>query len=450
MQILTSIFNYILNNLSPNIFIPILMLILGLIVGMKFTRAFSSAIMFGVALSGMSLVIGYMTNAIGPAAQEMTKYLGKDFSIVDGGWVTLASITWSWRYAFLLFPVQIAVNFIMFALKKTQTINVDLWNVWGKIFQTIIIKAITGSMLLGIIIAIFRMGLELIMGDALQPRIQEKTDVPGVTAPHSLMLFGAVLYPIQMLLRRIPLLSKYSFDAQWLKNRIGILAENHILGFIMGLLFGLLARYSVAESLGLASISAAALTLLPRVTRIFMQALSPISEASSDFMKTKLKKDREVYIGLDTPFLMGSPEIWVSAIITVPFTLIWAIALPHNNMLPFAGIVNLALAQSAFYVCNGNLIQMLILMIGIGSPVFLLCGTAVAPMISELAIQNGIIEAGTLVSASAMDAPVFVYAFSFIWEVFRGGSILPIIAAIYWIFGYVLMVKDLKKIYSKA
>lgn len=449
MDILAGIFDYILNDLGSTVFLPIIMFLLGLVVRMKIKDSLSAAIMFGVALAGMSLVINYMTNAIGPAAQALAATVGRDFSVVDGGWVTLASITWSWRYAFVLFPVQILVNALLFVFKKTNTINVDLWNVWGKIFQTIIIQYITGSMLLGLVIAVIRIICELLLGDALQPRIEEKTGVPGVTAPHSLFLFGSVLYPFEVLLRKIPALSKNSFDAGWLKKKIGIFAENHIIGSLLGLLFGLLARYSLSETLALAIISAAAMTLLPMVTKLFMQALSPISDACSSFMRAKLKDDRDIYVGLDTPFLLGNSEIWVAALLNVPIMLLWAIILPQNQILPFAGIVNLALAQAAFYVCNGNLFRMLILMFGIGSPVFLLCGTAVAPMISELAVQNGIIEAGTLVSASAIDAPVFVYAFSFIFELFEG-NIIPLIIGGYWIFGYVMMILDLRKSNQKA
>lgn len=447
MEILSNVFDYILNDLGSIVFLPILMLFLGLLVGMRVSKSLSSAVTFGVALAGMSLIVEYMTGAIGPAAEQMTKFLGTDFSIIDGGWITLASITWSWPYAFILFPIQLIINAIMFITKKTNTINVDLWNVWGKIFQTIVIAAITGSILLGLAVAVIRIIAELIMGDALQARIQEKTGIPGVTAPHSLFLFGSVLYPLEILLRKVRLFSKHTFDAQWLKNKIGIFSENHIMGFIMGFIFGLLARYNIADTLTLAFISATAMTLLPMVTRIFMQALSPISDACSTFMRKRLKDDkRELNVGLDTPFLLGNSEIWVAAMISVPFTLIWAVILPWNNLLPFAGVVNLALAQAAFYVCNGNLVRMLILMIGFGSPVFLLCGTAVAPMISDLAIQNGIINQGTLISNSALDAPVFTYAFSFIWS---GKIILPAIAGGYWIFGYVMMIRDLKKGYSQ-
>lgn len=441
MGYLTLIFDYILNDLGSTVFLPIIIFILGLVVRLNAKDSFTSALLFGVALSGMSLVISYMTSSIGPAAESMTETVGRNFSIIDGGWTTLASITWSWRYAFILFPVQIIVNALLFLFKRTKTINVDMWNVWGKIFQTIIIQSITGSIWLGLMIAIVRIIAELIMGDALQPRIEEKTGIPGVTAPHSLMLFGAVVYPIEMLLRKVKFLDRSSFDAEWLREKIGIFAENHVIGFILGITFGLMARYSFSEAFQLGIISATALHLLPIVTRIFMQAMSPISDAAGEFMRNKLKDDREVFIGLDTPFLMGSSEIWVSALLTVPVTLVWAIILPQNDILPFAGILNLALAQAVFYVCNGNLLRMLIINFLVGSPLFLLAGTAVAPMISELAVQNGIIEAGSLVSAAALDAPIFVYAFSFIFR----KDILAFIAGAYWLFGYILMISDLNK-----
>ena len=447
MEIISSIFDFILNDLGSTIFLPALMMILGLLVGMKFLKSFSSAITFGVALAGMSLVIGYMTGAISPAAEAMTKSLGKTFNIVDGGWVTLASITWSWKYAFLLFPFQIGINLIMFVTRRTKTINVDLWNVWGKIFQCIVIKAITGSMVLGFVVAGVRIVLELILGDALQPRILEKSGLPGVTCPHSLMLFGAVLYPLDMLLRKIPALEKNQIDAAYLKEKIGVFAENHVMGFILGILFGVIARYDIPASLMLGITCATAMTLLPMATKIFMQALAPISDACTTFMK-KHSKGREVLIGLDAPIILGNAEIWVSCMITIPFTLLWAVILPWNSMLPFAGIVNLALALAAFYVCNGNIVRMLILMIFVGSPIFLLCGTALAPMIPDLAVQNGFIEVGTMVSNSALDAPVFCYAFSFIFEITKG-NFLPLIAAAYFMFGYVVMVRDLKKIYRK-
>lgn len=134
--------------------------------------------------------------------------------------------------------------------------------------------------------------------------------------------------------------------------------------------------------------------------------------------------------------------------ITIPLYLVWAVVLPNNAMLPFAGIVNLALAVSAFYVARGNILKMVILMGLVGAPVFLSVGTAVAPLISDLAVQNGFIEAGSLISNAALDAPVYVYAFTWLFD-FLNGNFLPLIVAVYWIFGYVIMIRDLRK-YNKA
>ena len=429
MGALTSFFSFILNTLGSTLFIALILFILGLVFKMKIGKAFSSAITFAVAFSGISLIIGYMSGAISPVATGMLETIGKDFSIVDGGWATLASITWTWKYAFLLFPFQIVINLIMFAIGKTKTINIDLWNVWGKAFQTILITTLTGNIFLGLGIAAVRIIAELLIGDSMQPLVEEKSGIPGITSPHGAFMFGSVLYPIELVLRKIPFIENSSFDVAWLKGKLGIFAENHIIGFILGIIYGLIGGLGIIPSLTLGVQCATALTLLPMATKLFMNAFAPLTDACSKFMKNKAKNREEVFVGLDAAVLLGNPEIWISAIITVPFFVLWAMVLPNNAMLPLGGIINLALAVCVYYVAKGNLIKMLIYSCLIGAPVFLMIGTACAPLISELAIENGIIAAGTLISNSALDAPVFVYGFTWMFDVFNGGSILPLLVA---------------------
>ena len=57
--------------------------------------------------------------------------------------------------------------------------------------------------------------------------------------------------------------------------------------------------------------------MLFRSARLRTQALSPISEAVSDFMNKKFK-GRTLLVGLDWPFLGGSNEIWLAVIWSVP------------------------------------------------------------------------------------------------------------------------------------
>ena len=131
MELFQTAINYVLD-LGSAIFVPLIILILGLIAGMKFSKAFMSALTLGIAFSGMSMVIGYMTNAVGPASEAMASNTGINLPALDLGWTGAASITWSWAYAFVFFAVTIGVNFLMLVLNLTKTLNVDMWNVWGK------------------------------------------------------------------------------------------------------------------------------------------------------------------------------------------------------------------------------------------------------------------------------------------------------------------------------
>ncbi|EAM7071519.1 PTS galactitol transporter subunit IIC [Salmonella enterica] len=449
MDFLGVVINYVLNLGAP-VFVPFIMLLAGLVVRMKFRDAASAAITLGVAFVGMSMLIGFMVDAIGVAAQTMMNRTGLELSIVDGGWTTMANISWAWPYAFVMFPLQVGVNIVMLMLNKTNTFNADLWNVWGKIFTAFIVVSVATplfgpawSLILAFLIAAFQIIVELNAGDIHQHRIEKLTGIPGVTCTHRMVFFGAIYYPFDLLLRKIPVCNK-PMDATALRAKVGVFAENHIIGFILGILFGVIAGYSVAKTLMLGVQAATALVLFPMISKLFMQALSPISEAISDYMNKKFS-GRKLFVGIDWPFMGGASEIWFAIIVAIPFTLIWALILPGNKILPFAGIINIALIVPAYLVTRGNTLRMVILSI-IGIPFFLFVGTQFAPMITELgqATKAIAIPAGQLISNSSIDAPVFTYAFSFLFKLLEG-NFIPLIFAIWWGCGYFFYSRELRR-----
>jgi len=234
MQMLANIVNFFLG-LGAAVFVPIIIIIAGLIVRMKVKDAVSSGITLGVAFSGMSMLINYMTGVITPAATAMLKSTGIDLPI----------ISWSWPYAFLMFPLLIVINIIMLVLNKTDTFNADLWNVWGKIFTAVAVYYITGNVIAAFAVAAIQIVFELKTADFHQHRIEKLSGIPGVTCTHKMVFLAAPMYVVDSVLRKIPALNK-PFNAQDLKDKLGIFAENHILGFLLGIIFGLLARYDVA------------------------------------------------------------------------------------------------------------------------------------------------------------------------------------------------------------
>ena len=224
-----------LNSVGAAVFVPIIMIVMGLIVRMKIKDAISAGILLGVAFSGMSMLINYMSGLVQPVGEAMLERLGIDLPIMDGGWTTMAAIAWSWPFAILVFPLLIGINVIMLIANKTETFNADLWNVWGKIFTAIGVVGITGSVPLAFLIAAIQIVFELKTADLFKDEINELTGIPGVTCTHKMIFLSAIFYPIDKLLRKIPALNTKA-DAAALKEKVGIFAENHVLGFIIGVL----------------------------------------------------------------------------------------------------------------------------------------------------------------------------------------------------------------------
>ncbi|OIJ18945.1 PTS galactitol transporter subunit IIC [Anaerobacillus alkalidiazotrophicus] len=442
MEALQSIFDYILG-FGAAVFVPLILIIVGLIARMKFKDAFSSGLTLGLAFVGMGLVIGFMMDAMGPAARQFVDNTGIELTAIDGGWTSLATLAWAWPLAFFMFPIQIGINAIMLLINKTNTLNVDLWNVWGKILTAVLVIGVSGSVTLAFIVASLQIIIELKVADVNQKQIGELTQIPGVTSTHSMTLFGVFLYPLNRLLDFVPGLDR-KIDADWLKERIGIFAENHVMGFIIGILLGVTAKYNIQEILILGVQAAAALTLFPMVAKLFMQALAPLSDAISEFMRKRFE-GKELHIGLDWPIMAGCNEVWVTCIVLVPFTLMFAAFLPGNNVLPFAGIINLSFAVAALIVTGGNLLRMIILGV-VTTPVFLYVATYFAPTITKLANDTGAITvpAGQLLSWSTLEYPVFRYVFANAANVVNG-QFWGLVAAIIWMVLFVWYYKGMKK-----
>lgn len=439
MEVLRNFFQYVLN-LGPSVFVPIIMLLIGLIVRMKVKDAISAAIIFGVAFAGMQLVIDYMLTNISPAAKAFALHTGINLTAVDGGWTTGASITWAWKYAFLAFPLSIGINVIMLIFNWTKTLNVDMWNVWGDAFTAVMTTYISGNVYLGFLAAAIQVIVKLKIGDLWGREVEELTGIPGVTLAHYMTLIACILYPIDKLLDLMPVFNK-QFDVNALKKKIGIFAENHIMGFIVGTALGLIGHYTIAKSLILGINAAAALTLFPMVSKLFMQALSPISDAVSTFMKEHFS-GRELYIGLDWPILAGANEIWVLGVLLIPVELLFAIVLPGNRVLPFAGLINLSIIVVAYLLGRGNILRMLVYGV-ITTPFFLYIGTYFAPYMTRLAKETGAVAVhhGTTLAWATMENGEFRFAFANA----MAGSWWGILLAVIWLALFVIFYIGRKK-----
>lgn len=422
MEILSDVFQSLLD-LGAAVFLPLVLLIIGIIVGLKPGKAFSAALTLGVAFVGINLIISFMGDTVGVAAQDFVVNSGIELTALDMGWAPALGLAWQWSYAFLMFPVQIAINLVMIATGTTDTLNVDMWNVGNKVFTAFLITSVTGNVIIGFAVAIIQVILELKNSDATKYQVRELTGIPGVGIPHPMFLSNIFFYPINKLLGKI-LPSHTNWNAATIRDKIGVFGESHVLGFIIGTIIGLAAGFGQGALL-LGVQAGTALTLFPMVSKLFMTALTPISDAANTFMKKRFP-NKDLVIGLDWPILAGNSEIWVAIILTIPVALICALVLPGNSTLPFGNLMNVCVCAPAFLACKGNLLKMIIISY-LWVPILCWSATAIAPTLTELAIKSGTaIAAGGEITWWGMDIAEIR------WALFEAGlgNILGMIACV--------------------
>ncbi len=386
MNIITTIFSTIVNDLGSALVLPIIFFVIGIVVGMKPGKAISSGLTLGIAITGVGLVTGYLTGAVGGAAADFAEATGSNLNAIDVGWAAALGIAWQWRYAFLMFPLHIIVNVIMLALGKTVTLNVDMWNVANKVATGFFVFCVCNNVFIGFAVVAVQSVLELLIADANRKQVQKITGVPGVSIPHPMFLNAPLLWPIQKVLDKV-IPPSWKIDADSLQQKIGILGESSVMGFIVGTAIGLIGKRGVVDSLTIGIQVATALILIPMASKLFMAALAPISEAANKWV-TKRFPGKEMYIGLDWPIVAGCNEIYLVAILSVPVVVALAIVLPFNTVLPLAGVLYLCVSITVVVMYERDFLKCLITNI-ITIPFTLFAATYFSPMLDGLAREVG-------------------------------------------------------------
>jgi len=399
-------------NIGPNVLLPVIMFVLGLAIGMKPGKALGAGLLLGVAFTGMFTFFGLAFSALPAAGQEIVKrFPGLTFTAYDFGWTVAATISWAWPFAAFMFPLQIVINIVMLALGWTKCLNVDMWNVWHKATLGAFTTALLGggdpnnltALAIGFLVAGAWVVMELLSADYTREQVYNLTKIPGIAVSHNMLLDALWMAPLMDLLDRIPFLRNIHTSPADLRRRLGVFGENYILGAILGLIFGILAGYSLDKIMVLVIQCATVITLFPLIAGLFARALAPVAEAAQEFMQKRLP-GRSFYIGLDWPVLAGIDAMWVTGIIVAPFALLIAIAMSAiglNTTLPFASIIVVSLIVTTTVLAQGDIVKSVILSI-IGLPVYLYAASFFAPYFTQLAQATGTFDfsAATAVGAS--------------------------------------------------
>ncbi|MSE04952.1 PTS galactitol transporter subunit IIC [Ligilactobacillus salivarius] len=348
-------------DLGATVMIPIVIFIVGLIFGNGIGKSLKSGISVGIGFTGISLVISLLTDNLGKAAEAMAKNFHLGLNVVDVGWPGTSPLAWASNLGLVAIVVSIIVNAIMLLTKMTKVVNVDIWNIWHMAFTGAIVQIATGSFTWGIVAIVVHAIIAFKLGDIFKPVTDNFFELEGISIPHgSSATMGIFAKPIDDLIEAIPGLRDINISSKTIEKKFGVFGQPSIIGAVLGLIIGLLAGFSVGKSLQLAIQMAAVMVLMPVVVKYIMEGLIPISESAKKIMD-KHFKNSEFTIGMDPALLLGDADVIAAGLLFVPITLLIAMLMPGNRILPFGDLATIGFFIAiATGVHKGNIFRTLI------------------------------------------------------------------------------------------
>lgn len=335
------VFSYIIS-LGASVMMPIIFTVIGLCIGMRFGQALKSGLYVGVGFVGLGVVTALLTTNFNDPLKAICDLYHLQLNVFDMGWPAAASVAYNTAVGALIIPICLGINVLMLLTKTTSTLNIDLWNYWHFAFIGAVAYFVMGeSLAWGYFTAIVCYIITLVLADITAPKFQKYYDLDGISIPQpfcqSFMPFAVV---INKLLDKIPGFSRLDVDAEGLKRKFGVFGEPLLLGVIVGILIGVAAHFDVKMVLTLGVTMGAVMELIPRITKLFIDGLKPISVKAQEMVDKRLH-GRKVHIGMSPALVIGHPTTLVVSILLIPTVLIVAVILPGNQFLPLASLAGM-------------------------------------------------------------------------------------------------------------
>ncbi|GIN65478.1 PTS galactitol transporter subunit IIC [Bacillus sonorensis] len=374
---------------APMMFI--ILTLMALCFRVKFSKALEGGLKLAIALTGISAIINMLTGAFSESFQDFVKSTGINLSITDVGWAPLATITWGSAYTLYFLLIMLIVNIVMLLLKKTNTLDVDIFDIWHLSITGLLVMWFSHNLLVATLLIIVIGVMKIINSDLMKPTFNDLLNAPKsnpMTSTHMNYMLNPVIMVFDKIFDKfLPWLDRFDFDAAKLNQKIGFWGSKFAIGVYLGVFIGLLSQQSIKATFTLAFTAGVCLELFSLIGSWFISAVEPLSQGISDFASKRLK-GRTFNIGLDWPFIAGRAEIWAAANVLAPILLIEALIIPGNKILPLGGIIAMGLTPALLVVTRGKIIRMIVIG-AILLPLFLVSGTMIAPFVTETAQSVG-------------------------------------------------------------
>ncbi len=388
-QFLTAFFSF-----KAYVMLPIIILMIALAVRLPLRRALMSTVALAAGFAGVFIAFNFFVANISPAVQQLSTVRGLNFPVLDVGWPPLAAITWASPLAAISIPIILFANLLMLAMGLTRTVYIDIWNYWHFALVGALVLNTSGSMLLGLSATLLVAIYCFKMAEWTTPDVEREMNLKGIAAsPLSVNGFVPYLACVDWLIDRTPGIRHLDYNPERNTAKkdaegyslVELLSEPMVIGFLMGLTLALAAGYGIKETLEMSVHIAAVMFLLPKSAGLIGEAMMPITTALRDQVARYFPSRGNLIVALDTGFLMGHKSVIMTGLILMALSILIALVLPGNRVLPLGDLPNLISIMSlSVLMFRGNVFRAVLA----GTPVivmFLLVSSGMAPLFTNLA-----------------------------------------------------------------
>ncbi|TAA65681.1 PTS galactitol transporter subunit IIC [Streptococcus sp. LQJ-218] len=397
------------------IVVPVMIFIVSLFLKVSPKRAFFSALRAGVGLTGFGWIISAFTPLVTKYIQQMVDTAGLNLPIVDIGWQTgsLTAFSSSIGLSFFVFGLLIELLLFLFGITRVFVPS-NLWNNFGYMIWGTMAYAATGNFILSFAFMVFVLLYSLIMSEVVAERWSEYYRVKNATinSIHNIetLIPALVLDPLWNLIG----INKVKLNPESLKTKLGIFGEPMTLGFLLGMIIGILGSLKNLASLeawggilGFAMSLAAVMTIFPLITGVFASAFGPLAEAVEKNKKKESEEEdgladkKRWFIAVDDGVGFGEPATIIAGLILVPIMVLISLILPGNRALPVVDLIAIPfMIEAMIAVSKGNILKAIlngIVWFSLG----LYAASALGPIYTEAVQQYGsVLPAGVVLIMS--------------------------------------------------
>jgi len=173
---------------------------------------------------------------------------------------------------------------------------------------------------------------------------------------------------------------------------------------------------------------AALLFLTPRMVKILMEGLIPISNACKEIMSKKYKGE-QLYIGMDNAIILGHSTVMLGTVVMIPICVLLAMVIPGNRIIPLASLAACGYNCTCANVMHRGKIFRTFFSSAILLSVSMLIGSFMAPEITEVAVSTGYGWSQTDFSLISAISGTLTSTF-WLWLVYNLSSVVGIVVCV--------------------